>query len=138
MSNFNFKIYYQKGSENAKADALSRRPDYIKNKSQMIQSVLLQQWDEIIIYNTWTITAIMIIINNELKDIIWAEYLKDKQEHWVLKQSMKRFKETSDELILFKELVYVPEHQQKNTIWMYHNKSLRGHWEVHKMIEAIS
>ena len=51
MSNFNFKIHYQKESENAKADDLSWRSDYIKNKSQMIQSVLSQQWDEIIIYN---------------------------------------------------------------------------------------
>ena len=43
LSNFNFKIHYQKGSENAKADALSQRPDYMKNKSQTIQSVLSQQ-----------------------------------------------------------------------------------------------
>ena len=72
-----------------------------------------------------------------MKDIIWAEYLKDKQAQWVLEQSTERFKETSDRLILFKGLVYVPEHQQKNIIWMYHNKLLRDHWEVYKMIEVI-
>ena len=43
LSNFNFKIYYQKGFKNAKADTLSQRPDYMKNKSQTIQSVLSQQ-----------------------------------------------------------------------------------------------
>ena len=58
----------------------------------------------------------MIIINNKLKVTIWAEYLKDKQAQQVLEQLIKRFKETSDELILFKELVYVPEHQQKDII----------------------
>ena len=70
LSNFNFKIYYQKESENVKADALSQRPDYIKNKSQTIQSVLSLQQNEIIIYNTQIITAIMIIINKKLNNII--------------------------------------------------------------------
>ena len=44
----------------------------------------------------------------------------------------------SDSLILFKELVYVSEHQQKNTIQMYHDELLREHHRVHKMIEVIS
>ena len=36
LSNFNFEIHYWKGSENAKTDALSWRPDYMKDKSQTI------------------------------------------------------------------------------------------------------
>ena len=55
----------------------------------------------------------------------------------MLKQSTKEFERISEELILFKELVYVSEHQQKNIIQMYHNEPLREHQEVHKMIEAI-
>ena len=78
LSNFYFKIHYQKGSENAKADALSQRPDYMKNKPQIIQSVLSQQQDRIIMYKTWTIITTIIIINNKLKSTIWAKYLKDK------------------------------------------------------------
>ena len=78
LSYFNFKIHYQKESENDKADALSQRPDYIKNKSQIIQSVLSQQQNKIIMYNTQIITTTIIIINSELKDIIQAGYLKNK------------------------------------------------------------
>ena len=52
----------------------------------------------------------MIITNNELKDIMQAEYLKNKQVQWVLKQSTEEFERMSVKLILFKELVYVPEH----------------------------
>ena len=70
LSNFNFKIHYQKESENVKADTLSQRSDYIKNKSQTVQSVLLQQKNKIIIYNTQIIITTMIIINNKLKSII--------------------------------------------------------------------
>ena len=56
----------------------------------------------------------------------------------MLEQLTERFKRTSDDLILFKELVYVSEHQQQNIIRMYHNKLLREHWGVHKMIKATS
>ena len=62
-------------------------------------------------YNTWIIITTIIITNSELKDIIWAGYLKDKQAQWVLKQLTKEFKETNNRLILFKELVYVLKHQ---------------------------
>ena len=36
LLNFNFKIYYCKEFKNAKVDVISIRPDYIKNKSQII------------------------------------------------------------------------------------------------------
>ena len=127
LLNFNFKICYQKEFKNAKADALSWRSDYMKNKPQMIQSVLLQQQNKIITYNMWTIAAIIIIINEELENIIQTEYLKNKQAQRVLKQSTEDFERTNNRLILFKELVYVSEHQQKNIIQMYHDKSLRDY-----------
>ena len=69
-----------------------------------------------IIYNTQIIIITMIIINNELENIIWAGYLKNKQAQRVLKQLTEGFKRTNDKLILFKELVYVSEHQQQNTV----------------------
>ena len=53
----------------------------------------------------------MIIINNELENIILAEYLKDKQAQQVLTQLIKEFKKINKELILFKELVYISKHQ---------------------------
>ena len=49
----------------------------------------------------------------------------------------KGFKRTSDELILFKGLVYISKHQQKNIIWIYHNESQREHQELYKIIKAI-
>ena len=43
----------------------------------------------------------------------------------------------NNRLILFKELVYVSEPQQKDIIRMFYNEPLREHWGVHKMIKAI-
>ena len=56
----------------------------------------------------------------------------------MLKQSTEEFEKIIDDLILFKRLVYISEHQQENIIQMYYDSSLREHQEVHKMIEVIS
>ena len=61
----------------------------------------------------------------------WKNLLKN------LKKSTKEFEKINKDLLLFQGLIYMSEHQQKNTIQMYHDKSLREHCEIHKMIEAI-
>ena len=80
----------------------------------------------------------MIITNDELEDIIWNEYLKNKQTQRVLKKPTKEFEKTNKSLLLFQGLIYVSEHQQKDIIWMYYDELLREHCEIHKMIEVIS
>ena len=138
LLNFNFKIYYWKESENAKTDVLSRRSDYMKNKFQTTKLILLLQQNEQITYNTRIITAILLISNNKLEEVIQYRYFKDKQASKEVKKSTMSFKKISNELILFKELVYISEYQQKQIIKMYYNNSLKKHCETHKMIKAIS
>ena len=116
LLNFNFKIYYQKEFKNIKTDTLSQRPDYMKNKLQTRELVLALQKDERITYNHRILAVIMIIINNELENIIWDEYLKNKQAQRVLKKSTKEFKRINNSLLLFQELIYMSEHQQKDII----------------------
>ena len=111
LSNFNFEIHYWKESENVKADALSWRSDYMKDKSQTRESVLALQKDERITYNHRILAVMMIITNDKLKNIIWSEYLKDKQAQRVLKKLIKRFEKINKDLLLFQELIYVSEHQ---------------------------
>ena len=55
----------------------------------------------------------------------------------MLKKFTKEFEKINKDLLLFQELIYVSEHQQKDIIWIYHDKSLRKHHEIHKIIEAI-
>ena len=137
MLNFNFKIYYWKESENIKTDVLSWRSDYMKNKSQTKESVLVLQKNERITYNHRILAVTIIITNDKLENIIWDEYLKNKQAQRVLKKSTEEFKKINKDLLLFQELIYVSEHQQKDIIQIYHNKLLEEHCEIHKTIEAI-
>ena len=56
----------------------------------------------------------------------------------MLTQLTEEFMKTDNKLILFKELVYVSEHQQNDIIRIYHDDLLSRHKEIHKIIEAIS
>ena len=40
MATFNIRISYRKGSENDRADALSRRTDYMKGETKQKQAIL--------------------------------------------------------------------------------------------------
>ena len=40
LSTFNFRILYIKGSENARADALSKKPEYLLNKTHESYTIL--------------------------------------------------------------------------------------------------
>ena len=137
MLNFNFEIHYWKGFKNVKTDILSQRSNYMKNKPQTRESVLALQKNERITYNHRILVITMIITNDELKNIIWDKYLKNKQAQRVLKKFTKEFEKINKNLLLFQELIYVSEHQQKDIIQMYHNKSLKEHHKIHKMIEVI-
>ncbi len=37
---YNFRISYIKGIENARADALSRKPEYLNNKKYKLRAIL--------------------------------------------------------------------------------------------------
>ena len=89
-------------------------------------------------YNHRILAAMMVITNSELEDIIQNEYLKDKQAQRVLEKPIKGFEKTNKDLLLFQELVYMPEHQQKDIIQIYHNEPLGEHHDIHKTIKAIS
>ena len=55
----------------------------------------------------------------------------------MLKKSIKEFKKINKDLLLFQELIYVSEHQQKDIIWIYHDKLLEEHHEIYKTMKAI-
>ena len=88
----------------------------MKNKSQTRESVLALQKNERIMYNHRILAVIIVITNDELENIIQDKYLKNKQAQRVLKKSTEEFKKINKDLLLFQELIYVSEHQQKDII----------------------
>jgi hypothetical protein len=56
LASYNFRITYRKGSENAKANALSRHTDYIEDVS-IESNAILKQTDQGLVYNRLELAA---------------------------------------------------------------------------------
>jgi hypothetical protein len=68
IATFNIKIHYRKGSENTRANGLSRREDYVKGEPKKGIQLLVQNADGTLQVNKITATSV-IQINNLNKEI---------------------------------------------------------------------
>ena len=64
LSKYDFKIVYRKGSENQRADALSRRADYMQGKEEVAHTILRQNDDGSLEYNRQIATLVKITPGN--------------------------------------------------------------------------
>ena len=55
----------------------------------------------------------------------------------MLKKSTEEFEKINKDLLLFQELIYVSEHQQKDIIWIYYDKLLKEYYKIYKIIKVI-
>ncbi|KFY47335.1 hypothetical protein V494_00038 [Pseudogymnoascus sp. VKM F-4513 (FW-928)] len=97
---YNFTITYRKGSENARADALSRRTDYISPKEERPR-VILKETDVGMQYNE-LLATIATIENSELEDRLKKAYITDECAKRVLTKVEGDFAIDEQGLIRFK------------------------------------
>jgi hypothetical protein len=60
---YNFKILYIKESKNARADALSRKPEYLNNKTYISRAILKSDKDNLT-FNYIELAVIIVIITD--------------------------------------------------------------------------
>ena len=122
---YNFTISYTKGHENAKADALSRRPDHAKDTKEASQAVLRQNEDGTISYNYQTLAATFRIKDTEQERRIIRAYAKDQLARNVKKTPDKftSFEVLDNGIILYKGLIYVPYKLANKIIRIYHEET---------------
>jgi hypothetical protein len=76
LAAYNFTIAYRKGSENARADALSRRTDYVSLKQERPRAIL-KQTNKGMQYNE-LLATIAIVEDTELESNLKDAYLADE------------------------------------------------------------
>jgi len=75
LATYNFRISYIKGTENARADALSRKPEYTSNKTHKSRAILKQD-RETLVFNTQQLAATSLTQGDE-----WTEKIKKQYEN---------------------------------------------------------
>ena len=143
---YNFQLIYRQGRKNGKPDSLSRRPDYEKNidepKSEHILDIKnVQQIPSFIgIVSTFLDEIIENMKNDETaKDILLYFSPHNASQDYFYKpfRHMERFK-LKDNIILYKNLIYVPEKLRQKIITKYHEKPTAGHLGIRRTEEIIT
>ena len=98
MASYIFKIYYRKGSENGKADALNRRSDYLVKEGREPAVILRIDNQETISYNINFIAEITNYVVESVIKIIRDFYNNTIAGYKGVTQTLNRIKKTSIQL----------------------------------------
>jgi hypothetical protein len=136
IATFRMKIHYRKGSENARADAMSRREDYMKGEPKKGIQFLVRNADGTLQVNK--IAATSVIRMNTFKDEIKKALLND-QLATTVRANLDEHAGFEDKhgVIYFDGLCYVPKRLQQEFLEMYHDGPVQGHPGTAKMLQWV-
>jgi hypothetical protein len=109
------KIHYRKGSENARADAMSRREDYMKGELKKGIQLLVQNANGTLQVNKMAATSI--VDTTRLPDEIKEALLRDSFAKTVRENPEEHSNfEDRNGLLLFEGLIYVPTRSREQVL----------------------
>ncbi|EDO01784.1 hypothetical protein SS1G_04259 [Sclerotinia sclerotiorum 1980 UF-70] len=117
MAAYNFRISYVKGNENARADTLNRKPEYLQNKTHESHTILKQDGDTLV-HNKPQLAATSGINYDTIKDIIKTEYSTDTTAKRILAipDNPEREFTIEDGFIHFYSKLYIPSNLAKDYV----------------------
>ena len=143
LSSFDLDIIYTPGKDNARADALSRRPDHFdETKKKLTEAMLIQHDDNTIKINR-TIAATFKLEKDTLSQEIKEAYKTDiMAQHLIGKQDElpNGFTIDSDSFIRYKGKIYITANDRirKTVIHRYHDAITTGHPGIGNTVDQVS
>jgi Integrase zinc binding domain len=139
---YNFRIAYRKGTENAKADALSKRSDFIGKEDK--QEILLKEGKDRLEYSSKVAVVYKVIKDLATKQQIRNVYKGDAKAKIAKAQKHNKnggkpcfaFNDTG--LIRFRRVVYLLEKIKKEFVKEIHKEPLVEHLGIDKTKEAVA
>ena len=108
LNQYKLKIIYTSGKENGRADALSRRSDYMRSKEVFNHSVLKVNNDESLSLNKWEFNVMLRILRD------------DQEQYSIVKGKLQILEKDIDKCIK-----------------KYHDESLQEHLEMTKTMQLL-
>ena len=136
LATFKFKIHYRKGSENARADAMSRREDYMKGEQKPGVQVMVQNSDG-------TLQINKIAATSGITDDHLIEEIQQATPHDSFAKTVKESPEEhpafefENGMLFFEGLIYVLQRVRERVMQRNHDGPLIGHPRVTKMLHLI-
>jgi hypothetical protein len=142
LAKYNFRIAYRKGTKNAKADAFSRRLDFISKEDKT--EIFLKKGEDSLEYSKEVAIVYKVIKDLATEQRIKNVYKGDAKVHIAKLQkhveNSKRPKFALDEtrLIRFKGVVYLFERIKKEFVKGIYKELLVKHLRINKTREAVT
>ena len=130
LGQYKFKIQYTPGKDNGRADALSRRSDYMETKDVTKKPILKQEGDGSLVPNQ-TLAVTLHINKTDVVHRIMKAYDTD-----ALARRLAR-EQPDSKILRYNEKAYVPESCIRDIIGDHHDDPLHGHPGVAKTMELI-
>jgi len=136
LSSFNCKIIYRKGSENARADALSRRTDYMKGVKKEQHAILRQNEDGTLQINR--LAATHSEWRTEFQDQL-TKALEFDPTAVAVRAATPVDADWEDEegVLIFNDRTYIPPSLRKELLRLHHDLPHVGHPGEAKMVNTI-
>lgn len=129
LSEFDLKIHHQAGSLNTKADALSRRPDYVQQNSNSEPSNFQR------LFKAASIASLN--ANSEPSDFLQEVREHTATDHW---SSRNKALFTECDGLLYKDnLLYLPSNETRlHVLKKLHDHPTSGHFGISRTIDLVS
>jgi hypothetical protein len=137
LAAYNFRILYVKGTENARADALSRKPEYLSNKTHESHAILKQD-GETLVFNRQQLAATSRLQQGAFTQDIHRGYAKDQVALRALEGNKAGFSKDNNGTILFRGKVYIPSTIREDFIKEQHELPAHGHQGIGKTMDRLS
>ena len=140
LSAFNFVIHYKKGSENARADALSRRPDHFGNTTEASPPLFQEREDGSLRHMPQTVMDCDTVYTETRLDddfAAWTWNPADSAATWEKGVFFKEADSNLKHLARYKGGLYVRPNDQKALIEKIHESRLGGHMGITKTAARI-
>jgi transposase InsO family protein len=138
IATFRMKIHYRKGSENARADAMSRREDYMKGEPKKGIQLLVRNADGTLQVNKVAATSVIEInqLSKEIRKAQGKELFCQEQLSYMYDSTPDEFDE-KDRILQFQGRDYIPVSLRETVLRLYHDGPLRGHPGTAKMLQVL-
>ncbi|KAJ8058384.1 hypothetical protein OCU04_012576 [Sclerotinia nivalis] len=138
MAVYNFRISYIKGTENGKADTLSRKPEYLQNKVHKTYTILKEK-DSVLIHNKLQLAASSRIDYSTIKEQLKAEYKRNATAKRILKNTdnLEKGFSIDKRFIYFHNKLYISSKLAKGYIREQHKLPVYKHQKVIRTFTRI-
>ena len=131
LGQYKFKIHYTPGKENGRADALSRRSDYMNTKDSNERAILRQEKDGSLVPNTQTLATTIRVEGPNTINRLTKAYDKDAKAKELRKE------QPNATVLSYQSKTYIPEECIEEMIRDHHDDPMHGHPGVTRTMELI-